>query len=138
MAEFIHRKCGKIAAMVVDLRLVVISLEDTAEGFLPGVVDIRVPGEDGSLNLLEKGAQAKTNWYCHSCKSNISIDEVYASCYGCGGHHPIEEMRSTVHTSPVKMECYAQYRATHEDELLPAQPKTKSVVECLRVLSVKL
>lgn len=138
MAEFVHSHCNNSVAMVVDLKLIVATLKTNIEAFTPGVMDLRMFGEDGTLKMVEVGGNVVPSWYCTTCKRPVQVEEIVATCFGCGNFHPLVELVATVHTAPVRMDCYSSYRGVHPEEQLPERPKTRPILDLIKSIPVKL
>ncbi len=138
MAQFLHADCKRGVVLVSDLKLVVATLYTSLDEFSPATVDLRMLTEDGKLETLDAGGKTEPTWFCPTCKRKVEFSEVLSDCFGCGGQHPAQEMYATLHTAPVRMDCYSAYRASHEEEQLPRDPKTKPLSELVKTLVIKL
>ncbi len=139
MAQCFHDRCNRGLVMVSELSLVIMTFKEEPNGLgvAPGTMDIRLIDSEGNLRMSDEGAKISPHWFCPTCKTKVPEEEVLCDCFGCGGKHPIAEMVSTIHTNPVRMDCYAAYRDQHPDEPYPKKPVTMSLAESLRNLVVK-
>ncbi len=138
MAQFFHRKCNKGIIACTPLTLTVMTMELSGGVAKGALLDIKVIGKDGNLRKLDESSEVNIQWFCTTCHENVQEDEVLSFCFGCGGKHPLSEMFSTHYTSPVNRECYAKYRAEHEEELLPEKPKSWSMLDVIHSLIIKI
>jgi hypothetical protein len=139
MAQFHHSICNHGVVMTSKLDLIILSFGEADNGLnlSPAKLDIRVIDEEGNIKMSDAGAVVSPSWFCPTCKSKVPEEEIMCDCFGCGGKHAISEMVNTMHTTPVRMDCYDIYRESHPQEGYPKTPKVMPLLESLRALTIK-